>query len=476
MPIPVITVAEMREWEQFTWASGQNEDAVMRRAGHSIARVVERLTRPGDRVLFLAGRGHNGDDAAYGCESLEGREKQLIRVQQPEEASKEISAGLERRPALVIDGLFGIGLNRSLSVAWTTLIERINSARCPVLAVDVPSGLNADTGLPCDTAIRASSTLTFGAVKRGLVETTAAEFVGRLEVAADIGLIPCPFVSQVNLVTPEDFQDFPPRRPTAGHKGTFGHLAIVAGSLGYHGAAVLAARGAQRAQPGLITLFTPEAVYTPVACQLQAVMVHPVSKDLPLPASCTGIVIGPGLAAANLPDQLQAVVQRFWRDSPLPVIVDASALAWLPEGPCANALRVITPHPGEAARMLQVTTREVQRDRAQAVHELSRRWGHCHVLLKGSQSMIGRHGESLFINNSGNPFLGQGGSGDLLAGYLGGLMAQPQLQKDPRLTLCFGVWQHGACADSLLAAKPNFTVEDLAVELGRARLDQNRAG
>jgi hydroxyethylthiazole kinase-like uncharacterized protein yjeF len=469
MPIPVITVAQMREWEQATWESGESEDAVMRRAGHCVARMAEQLTRPGERVLFLAGRGHNGDDAAYGHEFLAGREKQLIRVHDPEEAGPEIIRGLQRRPALVVDGLFGIGFNRALSASWTALIEQINSARRPVLAVDVPSGLNADTGLPCATAVRASTTLTFGAVKRGLVETTAAEFVGRLEVAADIGLAPCPFGTPLSLTTAEDFQDFPPRRPIAGHKGTFGHVAIIAGSLGYHGAAVLAARGAQRAQPGLITLFTPEAVYGPVASQLQAVMVQPFSKDLVLPDSCTGIVIGPGLAAANLPDQLPAAVQRIWRGSALPVLVDASALGWLGEGPCADAVRVITPHPGEAARMLRLTTPEVLRDRSEALHELSRRWGHCHVILKGSRTMIGRDGENSFINSSGNPFLGQGGSGDLLAGYLGGLLAQPELQKEPRLTLRFGVWQHGASADSLLAARPNFTVEDLAVELGRVR-------
>jgi NAD(P)H-hydrate epimerase len=247
-------------------------------------------------------------------------------------------------------------------------------------------------------------------------------------------------------------------------------LAIIAGSAGYHGAAVLAARGAQRAQPGLITLLTQEAVYAPAAAQLQAVMVRPISDALRLPESCTAIVVGPGLASSELSERFKRAVRRLWMDSPLPVLADASALDWLPAGPChEGVLRVITPHPGEAARLLKWSVAEVQQDRMAAARELSRRWANCHVILKGHQTIIGQAKEDLFANNSGNPHLAQGGSGDLLAGYLGGLLAQPELQKDPLLALRFGVWQHGAAADALLAKRPNFIVEHLEEELGRAR-------
>src|SRR6185295_13068551 len=188
MPIPVVTVAQMREWEKVTWASGIKEDAVMRRAGAAVARLAEKLTRPDDFILFLAGKGHNGDDAAYGFDFISQRRRELVRVTDPAIAGKEITAHLQRKPALLVDGLFGIGLNRALSGAWLKLIDRINQSRIPILAVDVPSGLSADTGLPLEVAIRASCTLTFGAVKSGLLKTCAASFVGRLEVAADIGL------------------------------------------------------------------------------------------------------------------------------------------------------------------------------------------------------------------------------------------------------------------------------------------------
>jgi len=470
MPIPIITVAQMREWEKVTWASGVKEETVMRRAGQAVARLAERLTRPGDSVLFLAGKGHNGDDAAYGCDALNERGKKLLRVIDPESSAKELPERLRDQPGLLVDGLFGIGLNRPLSGSWMKLIEQINQTHVRILAVDVPSGLSADSGLPLDVAIRATVTLTFGAAKQGLLKPGAARFVGRLEVATDIGLLPYPFTTEVSLMAPEDFRDFPPRRWMAGHKGSFGHVVILAGSAGYHGAAVLAARGAQRAQPGLITLFTDETVYLPVAAQLQSVMVRALTQELTLPETCTAVVIGPGLASSHLPEAFRRCARRFWQDAPVPVLVDASALDWLPPGPCpATALRVMTPHPGEAARLLQVATPEVQRERAHATRELSRRWGDCYVVLKGYQTMIGRAKETLFINNSGNPHLAQGGSGDLLAGYLGGLLAQPELQKEPGLTLRFGVWQHGAAADALLAEMPNFTIEDLAQTLGRVR-------
>src|SRR5207247_4907679 len=139
--VPVITVAQMREWEKVTWASGVKEEAVMHRAGQAVARLVEKLTRPDDFVLFLAGKGHNGDDAAYGYDALNARGKKLLRVIDPESAAKEIAAQVARPPALIVDGLFGIGLNRPLAGSWIKLIEQINQSGSRILAVDVPSGL-----------------------------------------------------------------------------------------------------------------------------------------------------------------------------------------------------------------------------------------------------------------------------------------------------------------------------------------------
>lgn len=368
----------------------------------------------------LAGKGHNGDDASFAAEQLAERQPHLVRVSDPTTASREIEHILHRRPALIIDGLFGIGLNRSLASDWLKLIQRLNQARTPILAVDVPSGLNADTGEPLEAAIRAQHTITLGAVKQGLVKPASWPFVGRLHVAPDIGLIPYPFATELSWSVPDDFEDYPPARPVTGHKGSFGHLVILAGSLGYHGAAVLAARGAQRAQPGLVTLLTMKNVYGPVAAQLQSVMVRPWQAEFVLPESCTALAVGPGLAAEDLPPKLRQFVARHWAESRLPIVADASALAWLPESPCPpQAIRVMTPHPGEAARLLKLSAVRLLTDRLQLTRELSKRWGLCRVVLKGHQTLISHAKDELYLNSSGNPFLAQGGSGDLLTGYLG---------------------------------------------------------
>jgi len=470
MPVPVISVAQMREWEKATWAAKRSPAQVISRVGHLVTSRAKQLTRPGDLILILAGKGHNGDDARQTGQNLSDREVALVNVAVPETALKEFNSLLSLPPALIIDGLFGIGLNRPLEGAWVKLIEKVNRSQMPVLSIDVPSGLNADTGEPEGAAIRAAVTLTLGTPKKGLLKSSAWPFVGRLEVAPDIGLVPCPHEGDVQWTLPQDFDSFPPPRSVDGHKGTFGHLVIIAGSLGYHGAAVLAARGALRAQPGLVTLFVQESVYQPVASQLQSAMVRPWRPGVKLPDSCRAVLFGPGLAASDLPSDLKSELRHLWQELPLPVLADASALDWLPTiATPPKSIRVLTPHPAEAARLLKCATEEVQADRPGAVRKLSRGYGNSWVVLKGHQTLVGRSKGSVFFNSSGNPFLAQGGSGDVLAGYLGGLLAQPQLHGDPTTTLRYGVWQHGAAADLLCGERTNWTVENLLDALGNRK-------
>ena len=470
MPVPVISVAQMREWEKATWAAKRSPAQVISRVGHIVTARVKQLTRPGDLIVILGGKGHNGDDARQTGQNLSDHEVTLLNVLDPAVALKEFNSQLSMRPTLIVDGLFGIGLNRPLEAPWIKLIEKINQTPIPVLSIDVPSGLNADTGEPEGAAIHATVTLTLGTPKKGLLKSSAWPFVGRLEVAPDIGLVPCPPAGDLQWTLPEDFDSFPPPRPVDGHKGTFGHLVIVAGSLGYHGAAVLAARAALRAQPGLITLFVQEDVYQPVAGQLQSAMVRPWRPGVKLPDSCSAVLFGPGLAASDLSSGLKSELRHLWQEVPLPVIADASALDWLPAGPTpAKCVRVMTPHPGESARLLKAGADEVQSDRPAALRKLSKHYANCWVALKGHQTLVGRSKGPVFYNSSGNPLLAQGGSGDVLAGYLGGLLAQPQLQADPTTTLRYGVWQHGAAADALSGEQTNWTVEDLLVALGNRK-------
>jgi hydroxyethylthiazole kinase-like uncharacterized protein yjeF len=467
MPVPVITIAQMRDWERATWASGQTEAEVIRRVAKCVARRASRLTRPGDQILILAGKGHNGEDARAAREHLADRRVEVLDLTETAADGPKLDAALALRPALVIDGLFGIGLDRPLSPEWAKLIQRVNETRLPVLAVDVPSGLNADTGEPQGAAIQAAVTLTVGAPKAGMLRETAWPFVGRLEVAADVGLVPCPHSGEVQWTLPEDFVGYPPMRPAATHKGSYGHLAIVAGSLGYHGAAVLAARGALRAQPGLITLHTLEAVYHAVAPQLQAVMVAAWQPGAKLAGAQDAILLGPGLAADDLPDAMKMQARHLWRNALVPVIADAGALDWLPlDAVPRNAVRVMTPHPGEAARLLRSTPQQVQADRLKALRNISHRFGNTWVVLKGHQTLIGRSSGNVYVNSSGNPHLAQGGSGDVLAGYLAGLLVQPNLRADVLQTIRYAVWQHGATADHLQATRRNWIIRDLVEALG----------
>lgn len=459
----------MREWETATWAAGQTEAEVIRRVGLALAARVRQFTRDGDLILVLAGPGHNGDDARAAVPHLTQRETCCLNVTNPANHFGELQAALERRPALIVDALFGIGLNRPLEEAWQFFIAAVNAAKLPVLAVDIPSGLAADTGEPMGAAIKAAITMTVGAPKTGLLHAIAWEYVGRLEVVSDVGLQdPAPAAGNLRWIHAADFGRFPPLREAATHKGDFGHLAIVAGSLGFHGAGVLATRAAQRAQPGLVTLHTMAEVFGPVAAQLQSAMVRPWEPDTKL-SDYSAVLIGPGLAAPGLDEEFRKVMRKLWRDVHAPVIVDASALDWVPmeSGP-KEAIRIITPHPGEAARLLKSSVAKVQADRPGAVREISRRFGNCWVVLKGHQTLIGHSTGVIFVNGSGNPQLAQGGSGDVLAGYLAGLLAQPALQHNAAQTLCYAVWQHGAIADLLTAQRPNWVVEDLVATLGLA--------
>ena len=465
MPVPVISVTQMREWEKASWAAGRTVPDVIDKVGRAIARRLESLAKPGERILFLAGKGHNGDDVRAARKHLsQERGALLLDVIDPAQSLGDFLEAVGDC-VWIVDGLFGIGLDRPLDAHWQKLIAAVNGANLPILAVDVPSGLNAENGGMEGAAITAAITLTVGAPKRGLLK--AAQYVGRLEVLLDVGLVPCPFESELNWTIENDFERLPPRRAVESNKGTFGHLAIYAGSFGYHGAAVLAGHGALRARPGLVTVFPQESVYVPVAAQCQSIMVHAWRPGQALPKGCSAILFGPGLAAPELSDAMKEEMRTHWHKTQLPVVADASALDWLQPGPTpAGVIRVITPHPGEAGRILGSSATSVQADRVLAVRELSKRLGGCFVVLKGHQTLVGRATGNIFVNSSGNPFLAQGGSGDLLGGYLAGLLAQPDWQNDPSTTIRYAVWQHGTAADRLSETQLNWTVEDLSRQLG----------
>ena len=424
---------------------------------------------PGQHILMLAGMGHNGDDVRAAVTACRERnENELKRVHfsfslcelwDPCGDLPRLIEALALKPDWIVDGLFGIGLNRSLSTEWCDVIHRVNAGCRRIIAVDVPSGFNADAGSDWGAVVQAEITLAVGAPKLGML---GARSVGRIEVLANVGLAEPPPPCDLVFASESDFDNFPGRRELFAHKGDFGHLAIVAGSMGYHGAAVLAARGAMRARPGLISLHAHADVYLPVASQLQQVMVHSWITNLTELGKVSAWVIGPGLAEKAVRAHLEPWLRKLWRESPLPLVVDASALDWLESGDLLTAgIRVVTPHPGEAARLLGQSTSDIGRDRPMAVRQVSARLGGCWVVLKGQQTLIGRERGVIWVNSTGNSDLAQGGSGDILAGYLGGLLAQPGIATTPEKAVAFAVWRHGRAGDELSRVRTGWTVEEL---------------
>jgi NAD(P)H-hydrate epimerase len=454
---PILSFDQMRRWEELSWKQGIRQEEVIHQAGVAVGRsVLKWIQRVGlERILVLAGPGHNGDDARVAAEFLSDfAVVQVLEIKKPEEGLRQLRSifsspsSPDSTPQLIVDGLFGIGLSRSVEGDWLELIRLVNALRLPVISVDTPSGLNAE-GKPFPKAIRAVCTLTLGAPKKSLVSCEAANYTGEIRVLAPIGLAECSEDSDMYWLEDSDFKNLLSPRALDSHKGDYGHLLIVAGSLGYHGAAVLAAKAACTAGPGLISVCTQPEVYIPVASQLQVQMVHSWSEGWKVPESVTSIMVGPGLASDRIPEAFWEWAGSLWKNAAQPMIADASALDRLPHGE-AEGVRVITPHPGEAARCLQISTERVQRDRLGALRKLSQQYGGATVVLKGYQTLIGRASGKVMLNPTGTPSLAQGGTGDVLAGFLGGLLAHPPHGEDALCrNVAYTVYRHGLAAEKL---------------------------
>jgi NAD(P)H-hydrate epimerase len=465
MPLPILTVEQMRAWEESSWASGITATQVIAQVGQRLAERILFHRKGAKPVLLLAGKGNNGADVLAAAETLEqlGIPLKVLRVADPAEASRQL-AEIERAGewSLCVDGLFGIGLNRPLDSAWCALLEQINKSGHKVLSVDLPSGLNGDTGQVMGAAIRASVTCTVGAPKIGLLEPKAIPYVGRLEVLEEVGLLDPPSPKGMSWSSQRDFSSFFSERAVTGHKGTFGHVAIIAGAEGYHGASLLAAESALKAMPGLVTLIVPEAIYFPVAAQTKQIMVRAWRGPESIPEGATTVLVGPGLVNARQMAQFPEWFEQAWIGGNFRVVVDASGLSLINQKTNRPG-RWITPHPGEAARLLNVSIPEIQTDRPAAARQLCQRFG-CGVLLKGHQTLVALDGKEIRVNSTGNPWLAQGGSGDVLAGFIAGLLAPPGVQ-DEFLTASFAVWKHGYAADLLARRVGSFTVEELLSQL-----------
>ncbi|HMM35340.1 MAG TPA: NAD(P)H-hydrate dehydratase [Thermoanaerobaculia bacterium] len=485
--------AAAREADARTIAAGTPGIVLMERAAEAVAReclrAVAGVPLRGERVVVLCGTGNNGGDG-FGAARLLRRSPRvgavsvlllgprarvagdaaetLRRLERDGGEVVEVSAvaGLEplRGATLVVDALFGTGLSRPLEAeSLASHAARIASGRRAfVVAVDLPSGLDAGSGELVGPHVRADLTVTFGAPKIAHVFPPAAAACGRV-VVADIGLLPAgPTAGGSEAVTALDVAPLFPPRPAAVHKGTYGTLAVVGGARGMAGAAALAARAAFRAGAGKVVVVAAE----PSREAVHALVAEATTAEALPETGPTAVAVGPGLGtdawgAGRLEEALA---------TPLPVVLDADALNLLRGRPGTLAGRpgptVLTPHPGEAARLLGLAASAVAGDPESAARRLAAESG-ATVVLKGFRSVVATPAGRLARVLSGNPGLATGGSGDVLTGIVGALLARGRTAWEAATA---GAYLHGLAGDLVRErlGEESLRASDLPEELGRS--------
>ncbi len=518
--LPVFTAEEMRRLDRRASSELALSGAVLmenagRAAGRAILAAASTLgVGRGARVGVVCGKGGNAGDGFVVARWLKTRgvRPTVWLACPPGEVAGDAAlklallrrSGLRADPVregtrlvddlrgvdLVIDALLGTGARGTPEGSIARTIEAINTAGRPVVALDIPSGLPADGGPPPGPAIRAALTVTFAGLKRGLVTGPGLDFTGRVEVV-DIG-IPLAEVRRgvtTFLIEPGDVAGHLPPRSRTAHKGTLGHLLIVAGSLGKTGAAALAAGGALRSGVGLVTVGTG-ASQQPV---LAGLLIEAMTAALPetatgsvafkaadaiadLAASRDAVAIGPGL---GLDADTQALVREVVRTLDRPFVVDADGLTALAGHldllDVAPAARCLTPHPGEMARLLETTVVEVERDRVGVARRLATEH-RVSVVLKGAGTVIATPTGEVYISPSGNPGMATGGTGDVLTGVVGAFLARGL---PPTAALQTAVYLHGRAGDLAAArlGQEGLIASDVIAALPAAILElQSRHG
>lgn len=489
--LKLLTGAEMREVDRAASQDfGLAGAVLMELAGRAVAEAARAMAEAagarGGHVTLACGRGNNGGDGFVAARWLVrwGFVPEVFLIGDPEnlsddtgtnlnlllrsgvgvevireEAQLVLLAGSLRRASVVVDALLGTGLSGPPGGLVGAAIRTLGGAAVPILAVDVPSGLVADTGALHDPHVEAARTVTFGAWKRGLVLQPGAAAAGQIELV-DIGL-PSPLLAALDkapaLLEAADIAAHLPPRAVDFHKGLAGRAMLVAGSRALGGAALLAARGAARGGAGLTTLACPTGLALCARVTTPEVMLSALEEDTDglvaesaaeavarLVAQADAVGLGPGLGTSEGP---RAVVRAALEAARGPVVLDADALTLLAETPdLRDGLDVpllLTPHPGEAGRLLRVEVRRVQEDRLGAAVTLARRYGAV-VLLKGAPTVIATPAGRVTLNPTGTPAMASGGMGDALTGLLVALLAGGLA---PEAAAQAGAWLHGRAGE-----------------------------
>ncbi len=483
----LVTAAEMRELDRRAIQDlGIPSLVLMENAGRTTYQILRReFPALAGEVAVLAGRGNNGGDGFVVARYLANAGLPVTvfllgprdRVSGDARVNLEVLAhlGVEvaevlteadlnpvlhrlARAGLIVDALLGTGLNAPVQGLMAALIERVNHLRAPVLAVDIPTGLCADTGAVLGAALQAEVTVTYGWPKLGQVLPPGRDYVGRLW-QVDISIPPrLAGEAPVELAEARDLRQLLPPRPAGSHKGNFGHLLVLAGSVGKTGAAAMASEAALRAGAGLVTLGIPASLNDILEVKLTEAMTLPLPeapgtralgaaaltpiREFLAPKSV--LALGPGIGTHPETGEL---VRRLVHELPQPMVIDADGINNLAAAttglPGAAGLRILTPHPGEMARLVGLTTPEVQARRLDLARETAARFG-VTLVLKGAQTVVASPDGRASLNSTGNPALASGGTGDVLTGVIGGFLAQGLTPWDAAR---LGVYLHGLAAD-----------------------------
>jgi hydroxyethylthiazole kinase-like uncharacterized protein yjeF len=481
--LPLFTAEQVRGLDRTAIEeAGIPGATLMSRAGAAAWEVLRRNWPEARRIVVVCGTGNNGGDGyvlarlalearcrvtvlqaggetRIGGDALTAREAYLA-------VGGEVRAGdpaCLTQAEVIVDALFGTGLARALDGEWLALVGAVNRSGVPVLAIDIPSGLHADSGAVLGAAVVARTTVTFIGRKQGLYTGQAAEHTGEIAFS-DLG-VPTDVYRQTppsaQLLTAAPLGALSAPRPRAAHKGAHGHVLVVGGDHGMVGALRLAGEAALRTGAGLVSLATRAEHAAAIAAACPELMSHGVASArnlAPLLARATVVAIGPGLGRSRWARELLAAVLECAR----PLVVDADALNLLSRDPLRRADWVLTPHPGEAGRLLSQTTAAVQEDRYAAVRALAESYGGV-VVLKGAGTLICHAGTPVAVCAAGNPGMATGGMGDVLSGVIGGLIAQ---RLEPPQAAVAGVCVH-ACAGDRAAAggERGLTARDVIAEL-----------
>ncbi|HEY3552021.1 MAG TPA: NAD(P)H-hydrate dehydratase [Gaiellaceae bacterium] len=379
--------------------AGHDVDALMQRAGTAVVEALVRRFPDAHRVALQAGGGANGGDGRIAAEILRSQGRELV----------------DERPDVVIDALLGTGLKGAPRDETSRLIEEINAAGVPVLAVDIPSGVNASTGEVAGAVVQADVTVTMHGPKVGLAVAPGRFHAGEVEVA-DIGLEAAQ--TELRPVTPEILAQVP-RRSVRDNKYTAGHVLVVGGSPGMTGAPALAARAALRADVGYVTIAAPaESLPVLETLVLEAVK-RPLDDVFEAAGRAKALAVGPGLGREP---EAKVLVRRLLAEVELPAVVDADALFELEPGHWP-APRVLTPHEGELARLLERESKEIAAHRLASVQEAAERFDAV-VVLKGEDSLVAAPGRGVLVVAMGRPSLSTAGTGDVLTGVTAAFLAK----------------------------------------------------